>query len=100
MPILDQSAEALLKNNTRRREGISDIPKNYGEALKAKPGYGLPNVQRNKKIKQVETRATVEVLTPKGEMKRLPVATIARKNMSSSYDFGSSCFGKVNHRKI
>jgi len=44
MPILDQTAEAILRNNTRRKDGISDIPKAYGEALKAAPGYGLPNI--------------------------------------------------------
>ena len=44
MPILDQTAEAILKNNTRRKDGISDMPKDYGEALKVLPGYGLPNI--------------------------------------------------------
>ena len=44
IPILDQTAEAILKNNTRRVDGISDMPKDYRMALKAAPGYGLPNI--------------------------------------------------------
>lgn len=42
--IFDKHAEDLLKKYTKRREGLSDLPKNYMETLKAEPGYGLPNI--------------------------------------------------------
>jgi len=42
--IFDKQAEDLLKKYTKRREGLSDLPKNYMETMKAEPGYGLPNI--------------------------------------------------------
>ena len=81
MPILDHSAESLLKNNTRRKEGISDIPKDYGEALKAAPGYGLPHIRKFKKPLNDESLA-LETISPSGGLKHMPVASIAKKNIA------------------
>ena len=41
-PILDESAEAILRKYTKRKEGISDAPKDLEERMRAKPGFGLP----------------------------------------------------------
>jgi hypothetical protein len=41
-PILDLNAYNILRNNTKRKDGISDIPFDHFESVKADPGYGLP----------------------------------------------------------
>lgn len=32
-PLLDEAAEALLKKNTKRRDGLSDAPKSFKTAV-------------------------------------------------------------------
>ena len=76
-PILDENAEAILRKYTKRKEGISDAPKNLEDRIRAKPGFGLPLLHTVKN--------EVETLLPNGELKKLPVATIAINNMSDSY---------------
>lgn len=44
-PILDEEARRTLSKNTKRKIGISDIPKELEERSKADPGYGLPKLK-------------------------------------------------------
>jgi hypothetical protein len=66
-----------LRKYTKKRDAISDAPKNYDEQLRAKPGYGLPLLS--------SFRQEVDYLLPSGKIKKLPVASIAINNMSDSY---------------
>jgi hypothetical protein len=100
---LDLNAYEILKNNTKRREGISDIPYKDFESIKADPGYGLPllksKTRQSSNFRNRHKDQVIEILTPKGELKCLPVASIALNNMNNTYsNFEKHTKIKVNSR--
>ena len=79
--IIDRQAETLLRNNTKKVEGISDLPKYLEEQKVALPGYGLPKIPKYASTKN----RPVHLVSPTGGKKFLPVASNTQKSINYNY---------------